>query len=47
MKYIYPISNAAKLPGISAHTLRIYEKEDLIVPFKKEAASKNYIANHL
>lgn len=38
----YTISNAAKLAGISVHTLRMYEKEGLIIPFKKESKQRLY-----
>lgn len=39
---LYPISSAAKLLDISVHTLRMYEKEGLIVPFKKESSHRLY-----
>jgi MerR family transcriptional regulator, heat shock protein HspR len=39
---IYPISVAAKLLNISVHTLRMYEREGLIVPFKKESNQRLY-----
>ena len=39
---VFPISVAAKLLGISVHTLRMYEKEGLIVPFKKESSHRLY-----
>ncbi len=32
---IFPISTAAKLLNISLHTLRMYERERLIISFKK------------
>ena len=32
---VFPISTAAKLLKISVHTLRMYEREGLIIPFKK------------
>ena len=38
----YTISNAAKLLGISVHTLRMYEREGLIIPFKKESGQRLY-----
>ncbi|WP_290661693.1 MerR family transcriptional regulator [Ignavibacterium sp.] len=31
----YKISEAAKILGISVHTMRMYEREGLIVPYKK------------
>ncbi len=39
---LYPISSAAKILGISVHTLRMYEKEGLILPFKKESNHRLY-----
>jgi len=38
----YTISNAANLAGISVHTLRMYEREGLIIPFKKESKQRLY-----
>jgi MerR family transcriptional regulator/heat shock protein HspR len=34
---IFPISAAAKLLNISIHTLRMYEREGLFIPYKKES----------
>ena len=39
---LYSISVAAKILGISVHTLRMYEKEGLIIPFKKETSHRLY-----
>jgi MerR family transcriptional regulator/heat shock protein HspR len=39
---IYPIRTAAKLLNISVHTLRMYEKESLIIPFKKSTSHRLY-----
>ncbi|HEY6438136.1 MAG TPA: MerR family transcriptional regulator [Ignavibacteriaceae bacterium] len=39
---IYPIRIAAKLLSISVHTLRMYEKEKLIIPFKKSTSHRLY-----
>ena len=39
---LYPISSAAKILDISVHTLRMYEKEGLIIPFKKESNHRLY-----
>ncbi len=39
---LFPISTAAELLGISVHTLRMYEKEGLIVPFKKDSNQRRY-----
>jgi len=41
-KPIYPIRTAAKLLNISVHTLRMYEKENLIIPFKKSSSHRLY-----
>jgi len=38
----YTISSAANLLSISVHTLRMYEKEGLIIPFKKESGQRLY-----
>ena len=38
----YTISSAAALLGISVHTLRMYEREGLIIPFKKESGQRLY-----
>ena len=39
---LYPISVAAKILNVSVHTLRMYEREGLIVPFKKESSHRLY-----
>jgi len=39
---VYSISTAARLLKISVHTLRMYEREGLIVPFKKESNQRLY-----
>ncbi len=39
---VFPISVAAKLLSISVHTLRMYEREGLIIPFKKETNHRLY-----
>ncbi len=39
---IYTISGAAKILGISVHTLRMYEREGLIIPFRKESNQRLY-----
>ncbi|MDP3150589.1 MAG: MerR family transcriptional regulator [Ignavibacteria bacterium] len=39
---VFTISTAATLLGISIPTLRMYEKEGLIVPFKKESNQRLY-----
>lgn len=38
----YTISMAAKLSGISVHTMRMYEREGLIIPFKKDSNQRLY-----
>lgn len=38
----YKISQAAKILGISVHTMRMYEKEGLIIPFKKSSNQRLY-----
>ncbi|MCK5742518.1 MAG: MerR family transcriptional regulator [Chlorobi bacterium] len=42
---VYSISAAAKLVGISVHTMRMYEKEGLIIPFKPEGRNRLYSYN--
>jgi MerR family transcriptional regulator/heat shock protein HspR len=39
---IFPIGTAAKLLNISVHTLRMYEREGLIIPFKKNTNQRLY-----
>jgi MerR family transcriptional regulator/heat shock protein HspR len=39
---MFPISTAARMLKISVHTLRMYEKEGLIIPFKKETKHRLY-----
>ncbi len=39
---IYPIRTAAKLLNISVHTLRMYEREGLIIPHKTEGNQRAY-----
>jgi len=39
---LFPISIAAKILNISVHTLRMYEREGLIVPFRKESKHRLY-----
>ena len=39
---IFPISTAARLLKISVHTLRMYEREGLFIPYKKESNQRLY-----
>jgi MerR family transcriptional regulator/heat shock protein HspR len=39
---IFTISTAAKLLQISVHTLRMYEREGLIIPFQKKSKQRLY-----
>lgn len=39
---VYPIRTAANLLKISVHTLRMYEKEKLILPYKKSTSHRLY-----
>jgi MerR family transcriptional regulator/heat shock protein HspR len=39
---LYSISVAARLLNVSVHTLRMYERESLIVPYKKESSHRLY-----
>ena len=39
---LFPISTAAKLLNISVQTLRLYEKEGLIISFKKSSKHRLY-----
>jgi len=41
-KPIYPIRTAAELLGISVHTLRMYEREGLIIPHKTSGNQRSY-----
>ncbi len=40
--HVYTISTAAELVGISVHTIRMYEKEGLILPYKKNSNQRRY-----
>ena len=39
---VFSIGSAAKLAGLSVHTLRMYEREGLIIPFKKASKQRLY-----
>ncbi|MDP4115006.1 MAG: MerR family transcriptional regulator [Bacteroidota bacterium] len=43
----YPIRIAAKTLGISIHTLRMYEREGLIIPYKRETNQRLYSQSDL
>ena len=43
----YTISSAANLLHISVHTMRMYEREGLIIPFKKESGQRLYSDNDI
>ena len=34
---LYSIGTAARMLGISVHTVRMYEREGLVIPFRKES----------
>jgi MerR family transcriptional regulator/heat shock protein HspR len=44
---IFPIRTAAKLLNISVHTLRMYEREGLIIPYKKSSNQRLYSKNDI
>ncbi len=44
---VYTISTAANLLKISVHTMRMYEREGFIIPFKKESGQRLYSENDL
>ena len=44
---LYTISTAAELLGISIHTLRMYEREGLVLPFKKDSGHRLYSAEDI
>jgi len=44
---VFPISAAALMLKISVHTLRMYEREGLIIPFKKESNQRLYSKSDL
>ncbi len=41
-KPVYSIGSAARMLGISVHTVRMYEKEGLIIPQRKEGRNRLY-----
>lgn len=44
---VYTISVTARLLGISIHTLRMYEREGLIIPYKKDSGHRLYSQNDI
>ena len=44
---IYTISNAAKLTGVSVYTLRMYEREGLLLTYKKKSNQRLYTKRDL
>lgn len=44
---VYPIRTAAQLLGISVPTLRMYEKEGLIIPYKTDGNQRIYSEDDL
>ena len=39
---LFPISAAARMLNISVHSLRLYEREGLVIPFRKETGHRLY-----
>lgn len=44
---MYSIGEASQILGISAHTLRYYEKEKIILPDRNENGERIYNDNHI
>ena len=44
---VYTISTTARLLGISIHTLRMYEREGLIIAYKKDSGHRLYSQNDI
>ncbi|MEH7080966.1 MerR family transcriptional regulator, partial [Bacillus velezensis] len=44
---MYSIGEVSKKLGISAHTLRYYEKEKIIIPDRNENGERIYHTNHV
>ncbi|WP_037463551.1 MerR family transcriptional regulator [Shimazuella kribbensis] len=44
---MYTIGEVAQLVGISTHTLRYYEKENIILPDRNERGERKYTESHL
>lgn len=39
---LYPIGTAARMLGVSVHTLRMYERKGLIIPHHAESNQRLY-----
>ena len=39
---LYPIGTAARMLNVSVHTLRLYEREGLILPHRKDTGHRLY-----
>lgn len=44
---ILSISAAAEIVGISVHTVRMYEREGLLIPYKEAGKQRRYSANDI
>ncbi|OIK12098.1 MerR family transcriptional regulator [Bacillus sp. MUM 13] len=44
---MYSIGEAAQIAGVSTHTLRYYEKENIILPNRNENGDRKYTESHL
>ncbi len=44
---VYSIGSAARLLGISVHTIRMYEREGLLVPFRTDTNQRRYSQNDI
>ncbi|MEH7086532.1 MerR family transcriptional regulator, partial [Neobacillus drentensis] len=44
---MYTIGEVAQLVGVSTHTLRYYEKENIILPDRNENGERKYTESHL
>ncbi|MFD0048620.1 MerR family transcriptional regulator [Actinomycetes bacterium NPDC127524] len=44
---MYSIGEAAQIAGVSTHTLRYYEKENIILPDRNENGERKYTESHL
>ena len=44
---MHTIGETAELLGISAHTLRYYEKEEIIIPLRDSGGDRRYTESHI